>query len=105
MKTVATIDLVKAALTFNPVRLALSIPVAGTTDPVVKVGPVIWIARLRTGRVAIFPASVSKTSNAAGVVEILGVIVSAVENLAAGIVLAMEVGCGGRFGGFGGGRR
>ena len=58
---------------------------AATTDPVVKVGPAIWIARLRTGRVVIFPTSVSKISNAAAlVVEIsVVVIVLAVEDLAA----------------------
>ena len=77
------IDLVKAAVTIDPVKPALSVPVAVSTDLEVKVGPVIWIGRLKTGRVAIFPASASKTSNAAAVVEILVVIVLAVEDLAA----------------------
>ena len=54
---------------------------AATTDPVVKVGPAIWIAKLRTGRGAIFRASASKTSNAAAVVVSVGT-VSAVGDLA-----------------------
>ena len=41
---------------------------AATTDPV-AVNPVIWTARLKAGRVVIFRASVSKTSNAVVVVE------------------------------------
>lgn len=79
------IDLVKAAVIIDPVKPALSDPVVATTDPVVKVGPAIWIARLRTGREVIFPTSVSKISNAAAlVVEIsVVVIVLAVEDLAA----------------------
>jgi hypothetical protein len=78
---------VKAAVTIDPVKPALSVPVAVSTDLVMKVEPVIWIARLRTGRVAIFPASASKTSNAAEVVEILVVIVLPVEDSAGGIAL------------------
>jgi hypothetical protein len=91
-KTVVTIGLVKAAVTIDPVKVAPSIPVADTTDLVVKVGPVIWIARLRTGRAAIFPASASKISNAAAVVEILVVIVLAVEDLVAVIASAVAAG-------------
>ena len=65
-------------------KLALSVPVAATTDPVVvvRVGPVIWIARLRTDRVAIFRTSVSKTSNAAVVVAV-SVVVTALEEVVA----------------------
>jgi hypothetical protein len=84
---------------------------AATTDPVVvaRVGPVIWIARLRTDRVAIFRASVSKTSNAVVVVVLpvsvagtasegavaaaLAVVTAlegAVEDLAAVIALGVE---------------
>ena len=44
----------------------------GLTDLVVGVGPRTWIARLRTGHVAIFPVSVSKTSNAAVVADNFG---------------------------------
>lgn len=80
LKEVATIDLPKAAVPIDPVKLALSVPVAATTGPVVKVGLVIWIGRLRTGRVAISPASVSKTFNAAVVVADSVVIVLVVED-------------------------
>ena len=68
-------------------KVALNAPVVATTDPAVKVELVIWIARLRTGRVAIFQASVSRTSNAAAA-EISAVAGSAVEDLAA--VIASE---------------
>ena len=84
----------QAAVTIDPVKPALSVPVAASTDLVVKVGPVIWIGRLKTGRVAIFPASASKTSNAAAVVEILVVIASAVAALAAGEDLVDSVAAG-----------
>ena len=65
MKRAAPIALLKAAL---------SVPVAAITDPVAEVGLRTWIARLRTDRVAIFRASVSKTSNAAVVVEDLAAV-------------------------------
>ena len=65
----------KAAVTIDPVKVAPSIPVVDTTDLVVKVGPVIWIARRRTGRAAIFPASASKISNAAAV-EVVGLAIA-----------------------------
>src|SRR5262249_60839476 len=63
-KRAARIALVKAAVTIDPVKLALSVPVAATTDPVVVVGvePVIWIAGPRNSGVAIFRTRVSKTS-------------------------------------------
>ena len=67
MKRAAPIALLKAAL---------SVPVAAITDPVAEVGLRTWIARLRTGRVAIFRASVSKTSNAAVVVEDLAAVIA-----------------------------
>ena len=65
---------------------------AVSTDLVVKAGPVIWIARLRTDRVAIFQASASKISNAAasaaatGLVEIASAVV---EDSAAVIALGV----------------
>ncbi len=79
MKRAAPIALLKAAL---------SVPVAAITDPVAEVGLRTWIARLRTDRVAIFRASVSKTSNAAVVVEDLAAVIAsaAVADSAAGIV-------------------
>jgi hypothetical protein len=43
---------------------------------VAEVGLRTWIARLRTDRVAIFRASVSKTSNAAVVVEDLAAVIA-----------------------------
>ena len=67
MKRAAPIALLKA------VR---SVPVAALTDPVAEVGLRTWIARLRTDRVAIFRASVSKTSNAAVVVEDLAAVIA-----------------------------
>ena len=67
MKRAAPIALLKAAL---------SVPVAAITDPVAEVGLRTWIARLRTDRVAIFRASVSKTSNAAVVVEDLAAVIA-----------------------------
>ena len=82
MKRAAPIALLKAAL---------SVPVAAITDPVAEVGLRTWIARLRTDRVAIFRASVSKTSNAAGVVEDLAaVIASAAVADSAAIDLGVE---------------
>ena len=69
MKRAAPIALLKAAL---------SVPVAAITDPVAEVGLRTWIARLRTDRVAIFRASVSKTSNAAVVVEDLEAVIALV---------------------------
>jgi len=78
---------VKAAVTIDPVKLALSVPVAASTDLAAEVGLRTWIARLRTDRVAIFPVSVSKISNAAAA-EASGVIVLAV---AAVIALAVAV--------------
>ncbi len=79
MKRAAPIALLKAAL---------SVPVAAITDPVAEVGLRTWIARLRTDRVAIFRASVSKTSNAAVVVEDLAAVIAsaAVADSAAVIV-------------------
>ena len=74
-------------------KAALSVPVAAITDPVValeaEVGPRTWIARLRTGRVAIFPTSGSKISNAVAA-EISEVTVLAVEDLAEVIASAVE---------------
>ena len=68
----------KAAVTIDPVKLALSVPVAAITDPVVKVDPAIWTAKLRTDHVAIFPVNGSKIPNAAVVVEdLVAVIASA----------------------------
>ena len=61
---------------------------AALTDPVAEVGLRTWIARLRTDRVAIFRASVSRTFNAAA--EASGVTGLAVEDLAAAIVSAVE---------------
>ena len=84
MKRAAPIALLKAAL---------SVPVAAITDPVAEVGLRTWIARLRTDRVAIFRASVSKTSNAAVVVEDLAAVIAsaaaAVEDSAAVIDLGV----------------
>ena len=78
----------KAAVTIDPVKLALSVPVAAITDPVAEVGLRTWIARLRTDRVAIFRASVSKTSNAAVVVEDLEAVIDlGVAGLAEGTAL------------------
>jgi hypothetical protein len=84
------IDLVKAAVIIDPVKPALSDPVVATTDPVVKVGPAIWIARLRTGREVIFPTSVSKISNAAALVVEISVVVIVLETVVVVIVLAVE---------------
>ena len=67
MKRAAPIALLKAAL---------SVPVAAITDPVAEVGLRTWIARLRTDRVAIFRASVSKTSNAVVVVVDLAAVIA-----------------------------
>ena len=79
MKRAAPIALLKAAL---------SVPVAAITDPVAEVGLRTWIARLRTDRVAIFRASVSKTSNAAVVVEDLEAVIDlGVAGLAEGAAL------------------
>ena len=69
----------KEAATIIPVRPALSVPVAASIDLVLEAGPAIWTARHRIDRVAIFRASGSRVSNAAAVVEILVVIVLAVE--------------------------
>jgi len=79
---------VKRAAPIALLKAALSVPVAAITDPVAEVGLRTWIARLRTDRVAIFRASVSKTSNAAAVVEDLAAVIAsaAVADLAAGIV-------------------
>ena len=56
----------KRAATIVPVRTPLLIPVKeATTALAVKVVPEIWIAKLRTDRVAIFRTSVSRISNAA----------------------------------------
>ena len=79
MKRAAPIALLKAAL---------SVPVAAITDPVAEVGLRTWIARLRTDRVAIFRASVSKTSNAVVVVEDLAAVIDlGVAGLAEGAAL------------------
>ena len=82
---------------------------AATTDPVVKVGPVIWIARLRTGRVVIFRASDSRVFKAGAatalaaeadsvviVSVVAAVIASAVDHSAAVAALAdLAVAAGG----------
>jgi len=83
---------VKAAVTIDPVKLTLSVPVAAIIDPVVKVDPAIWTTRLRTDRVAIFPVSVSRTFNAAAE-EASGVIVLAVAAViaSAGAVASVAV--------------
>lgn len=62
-KITALTDLLKAAVTITPVKPALSVPAAATTDQVAEVALRTWIARLRTVRVAIFLISASKTSN------------------------------------------
>ena len=80
----------KAAVTIDPVKLALSVPVAASTDLAAEVGLRTWIARLRTDRVAIFRASVSRTFNAAAA-EASGVTGLAVEDLAAVIASAVGV--------------
>jgi hypothetical protein len=88
---------VKAAVTIDPVKLALSVPVAAITDPVVKVDPAIWTAKLRTDHVAIFPVNGSKIPNAAAaaasgviVLAVAAVIASAVA-VASVAVVALEV--------------
>lgn len=79
----------KAAVTIDPVKAVLNVPVVAITDPAVKAGPAIWIAKLRTGHAVIFQASVSKTSNA-GAEEADSVgIASAAADLAAVIALAV----------------
>jgi hypothetical protein len=67
--------------------------VAAITDLAAEVGLRTWIARLRTDRVAIFRASVSKTSNAAVVVEDLAAVIAsaAVADSAAVIASAVAV--------------
>jgi hypothetical protein len=85
LKQVRPIDLAKAAATTDPAKLARSGPVAASIDPVVKVGLVIWIAKLRTDRVATFRASVSKTPNAAAVAILAIVLVAAVAVIALGV--------------------
>lgn len=80
MKRAAPIALLKAAL---------SVPVAAITDPVAEVGLRTWIARLRTDRVAIFRASVSKTSNAAVVVEDLAAVIASAAAVASVAVIAL----------------
>ena len=82
----------KAAVTIDPVKLALSVPVAASTDLAAEVGLRTWIARLRTDRVAIFPVSVSRTFNAAAE-EASGVIVLAVAAViaSAGAVASVAV--------------
>jgi hypothetical protein len=63
LKAVPPLDLVKAAVTIDPLKPALSVPVAVSTDPA-AVNPVIWTARLRTGHEAIFRVSVSRVFQA-----------------------------------------
>ena len=60
---------------------------AASTDLAAEVGLRTWIARLRTDRVAIFPVSASKTSNAVAVAPAAAVIASAVADSAAVIAL------------------
>jgi len=81
---------VKAAVTIDPVKLALSVPVAASTDLAAEVGLRTWIARLRTDRVAIFPVSVSRTFNAAAV-EDLAAVIALVVAVASVAVVALEV--------------
>jgi len=61
---------------------------AASTDPMVEVGPRIWIARPRTDRAAIFRTSASKTFNAAALVVVSVVTVLAVADLVAVIASA-----------------
>ena len=74
-------------------RILLIVPVKeATTALAVKVVPEIWTARLRTDRVAIFRASVSKTSNAVVVVaDSAAVIDLGVAGLAEGAALVGSV--------------
>ena len=65
LKAVPPIDPVQAAVTIDPVKPVLSVPVAVSTDLAVEVGRAIWIAKLRTDHVAIFRASGSKAFRAA----------------------------------------
>ena len=55
---------------------------AASIDPAVKAGPVIWTARLKTGRVAIFRASGSRVFRAAAsiaaAVEVALVVIASV---------------------------
>ena len=64
---------------------------AASTDLAAEVGLRTWIARLRTDRVAIFPVSASKTSNAGAVAvaSAAAVIASAVADSAAVIDLGV----------------
>lgn len=93
----------KAAVTIDPAKLALSVPVAATTDPTLEVDPRTWIAKLRTDRAVIFRASASKTSSGAAaekasavtVLAAAGVIALAVEGSAAVVASADSAAAGG----------
>jgi hypothetical protein len=72
------------------VKPALIVPVAASIALVVEVGPVIWIARLKTDREAIFQASASRTSNAATLVAEISVVIALAVEASAVTVLVEE---------------
>ena len=66
---------------------------AASIGPAVEADPVIWTARLRTGRVVIFLASVSKDFRAAAVVDLAAVTALVAAGLA-GLAAAAGSGAG-----------
>ena len=80
----------KRAAPIALLKLALIVPVAALTDLAVEVVPTIWTGKLRTDRVAIFPTSVSKTSNAAAPVAGILVVTALAAAAAIASVVAVE---------------
>jgi hypothetical protein len=70
---------------------------AVSIDPAVEADPMIWIARLRTGRVEIFRASVSRAFKAVVLIDLeaavdLAVIASAAAEASAAVIASVVAG-------------